>query len=788
MTTKEPARPAHHLKNLQTIDWLELIGHLQTYATSQISAERIYHTSPLRSRREALDSFAEILLLSELLASAERPRFESLDFSVPWLMRLEKASTLKPLELKDTRLFLIEALHARDLLSRAENSLSAKYLELLMDPEEPLSAIEQILTPAGEIRTDASETLYRLTNEKKSLMLQLERTLTRLVKENDMDSILQDRFVTNREGRLVVPVKSGMQHQLGGIIHDSSQTKQTVFMEPQEAIPLNNRVRQIEIEIDEEIERLLHDLSLYLHSHFDELKRTQTAMIELDVRWAQAQLTRFLDAKACSFSEDEVVLDRLFHPLLKINGDPIVTNDVHLDSDRSVLLLSGPNAGGKTVLLKAIGLAGQMARCGLPICAAEGSRLPFFSELHISVGDHQSVDRHLSTFAAHLLELNAALKAKGPGCLLLIDEICGSTDPEEGGALARSFVLEYAKNGIFAVVTSHLGPLKMNWPADSGIVNGSLEYDTKSGRPTYRFLPGVSGQSQAIQTARRVGVENEIVERATEFLSPESREQLKAQDTIERLKAELIAQQEEYKSAQRQAENEKAKYQKLNQKIEAESSRLIEKAAEEARGKLDELLQQAKVQDIFRNNEKVQEIKKLFPTVVKSKDKKAAEATSAEEFGRLFPPGTAVYVPTLKQQGLVQSPPNAKGEITVQSQSMRLQIPWHQLQPLGAHGGTPAPLSPSRMRSGSARAEIHEAEPVIDLRGLRMEEAIEHLETELDSATEKQIDRVKIVHGHGTEALKKAVRNHLSRSTYVESWQAGTPSTGGDGVTWAILR
>ena len=651
-----------------------------------------------------------------------------------------------------------------------------------------------MITPEGEIRTDASEKLYQLTQEKKNAHHELDKRLNRLIKDNGMETILQDRFVTNREGRYVVPVKSGMQHQIEGIIHGSSQTKQTVFMEPHDAIPLNNRLRVVDLEIEEEIERLLRDMTDYLHSIYSELKATQECLVHIDVRWAQAQFSNLVRSQPCKFNEDELRLEQLFHPLLAFNPSQVIANDVELHKMRSILLLSGPNAGGKTVLLKAIGLAAHMARCGLPICASAQSQLPFFSRIHITVGDHQSVDRHLSTFAAHLMDLNQALSAKGTQSLLLIDEICGSTDPEEGCALARSFICEYARNQVIAVVTSHLGPLKTNWADDSGVLNGSLEYDMRSSRPTYRFIAGVSGQSQAIQTARRVGVESKIIDGAMTFLSNETREQLKSHDTLEQQIRELRTLQDKHREAHEEAKLEKEKYQKLNDSIVRESAQLINKAVTEAEKKLSELIQQAKVQDLFKQNEKLQEIKKQFPTVVKPAGPSRRSIDSADDFAKVFPPGTSLYVPSLKQKAVVQSLPNAKGEVMVQSQSMRLQLPWQQLDTSTSIQASAAQRSEKTKHSGfdSAKAATPSpsvtVDPIVDLRGKGVEEAIEHLEKELDLAARNSVDRIKVIHGHGTESLKKAIRLYLSKSTYVESWQSGTHLIGDDGITWIKIN
>ena len=390
----------------------------------------------------------------------------------------------------------------------------------LMSTSEPLSGIDQLMTASGEIRTDASETLFKLNQEKKQLANKVQNTLDDLVKGHDHDPHLQDKYVTNREGRWVIPVKSGMRHELDGIIHATSSSKQTVFMEPQAIVPLNNKIKEMEAEIEKEVARLLKEISDYLFQHINNFIESKEALLESDTYLAKAQFANVTSATPVLFSTDSIELENLKHPLMVLNGEVVIPNNLKLNQEERVLILSGPNAGGKTVLLKSFGLAAHMARCGLPICASEGSTLPFFEDVYIAVGDNQSVDDSLSTFAGHLQVLNNACHARGPQSLVLIDEICGSTDPDEGAALARGFIQHYASQGAFGVITSHLGPLKMGWKKGVGIVNGSMNYDTETGTATYEFIRGVPGKSLAFATAKKIGILDSVYNNAKTFFEP----------------------------------------------------------------------------------------------------------------------------------------------------------------------------------------------------------------------------------------------------------------------------
>lgn len=763
--------------NYSSIDWNFITSKLATFSTSEIGRSLLLQTAPLKNAEQATDSMREIQEGIDLNKGGFRPSMQSLDLFETWFLRLTKGGVLKPLELRDVRHLCHEMIALRSLCGTVESHWAKKIYGQLMDAESALSAIDHLLSPDGEVRTDASETLYGLYQEKLQKSQQIQKELDQIVQKHQMENLLQDKYVTNREGRWVLPIKSGMQHSFSGIIHATSQTKQTVFMEPSEIIPINNRIREIEALIEKEIDTLLRQLSEYLVTFSDEWLKAKGTLIEADLNFSKAQLCVELNAEPCQFTESHLELLDLRHPVLVSKKEKVVANTVSLSSTDGILLLSGPNAGGKTVLLKSIGLAAHMARCGLLICARGTSKLPFLKNIFITVGDAQNVDLHLSTFAAHLKSLNEACTAKGSDSLLLIDEICGSTDPEEGSALARSFIEQFAKNQTFAIITSHLGPLKLGWDAGSGVVNGSLESDLESGTPTYRFIPGVAGQSLAIQTAKRVGVGKNIIVRAIALLSPLAQWQQKTQEEVTQLKDGLKAARQNYEKELKEVNATKNQYSKLIEKFKKERNVWLEKSIKKTEKVIDEMLSQAKVVQIFDRHEKLQNLKKDLPQIIGYNDPKSADViNSTEEFAKKCPPGTNVFIPSLNRSGIIQSPPNNSGEVFVLSQSMRVSVAWQQLQTSKAE--TPPP------HRGFVFQQTLDSDTIIDLRGKRVDEAIQELEIALDSAVTKQEQRIKVIHGHGTETLKRTVRSYLSRNPSVKGWKAGGSEAGGDGVTW----
>ena len=775
------------LKELNNLDWKELLSHLETLATGSSTKESIIKLQAKKELSEAEESLKRIEESRHLLKTGVRPHMQSLDFFESWSMKLKKKSILTILEIRDIRHFCTETIALKELLKNFQSPWFKSLFEKLMKADEPISAIDNLITLGGEIRSDASETLYNLFREKEGLTKEIQQTLDRLVNDNNMEVYLQDKYVTSREGRWVIPVKGGSQHYVKGIIQSQSQSKQTVFIEPQEVIPLNSRLKQVEWGIEQEIERLLTELSHYLSSKSSEFYISREILQEIDFYLAHATLAEHLNASAPVFSKNHIQLKDLRHPLLALQSDSVVPNSLTLDQGKRILLLTGPNAGGKTVLLKSLGLAAQMARCGMPIAASPGSEIPFFYNIVTAIGDSQSVDEHLSTFAAHLKILDRATHLKGESQLLLVDEICGSTDPEEGSALARSFIETYIKQNIFGVLTSHLGPLKTGWGPESAVLQGSLQYDEKSGRPSYLFIPGIAGNSLAIQTAKRVGVASLIIDRAYELLTPEQRAQRQVFDELEKLKQDLVATQKDFNQRAQQADKEKKKYEALLLQLDQEKSKILDKIAHETKKEIQEKISHARVEDSFKKYQQLENIKQDLPEIIKSKKGPSSDDSpiqDADEFVQRYPPGSKVYIPSLSQDGIIQGKPNAKGDIPVLSNSLRLSISWRELKPPEVSSN---PTARILRQHTSFNTGLSNLDPSIDIRGQTVDKALELIERELDQSVLRGEDRVKIVHGHGTEALKRSLRAYLSRSPYVKKWKAGTPETGGDGITWVEI-
>lgn len=771
----------------QELDWPELLKSLSTHATSQRAKNLCLEIDALASRDLAQTKSENIIYASEVSKDQHLPSLEILDQINISFERLTLKAVLDVKELVILRQFLNASLAIKELLWMTKNSWTNLMATQIADFKSQLSAINHVISLDGEINEDASSLLASLCEEKRRLAREISRTLDQIVARRKMEPLLQDKYVTNREGRMVIPVKSGSQHDVKGLIHDASQTKQTVFMEPEEVVPINNRLREVQIQIQEEIIRILRELSDYLARFKTEFTNADQALLECDFTLACAKFNSRISGSVAHFSKDgKINLIDLRHPLLALQGIKVIPNTVSLNHDRRILLLSGPNAGGKTILLKSIGMACQMARSGLPVAAGDGSTLPFFENLDPIIGDLQSVDQNLSSFSSHISRLTKATKFKGRETLLLIDEICGATDPEEGAALARSFIESFAKNEVYVVVTSHLGPLKENWPKEMPLEHGSLEFDNKTNRPTFQLLLGFPGRSLALSVAARLGVPNEIIERARNFLTPDSRKRTEELEEIESFKAHIIDLKKQIESDRDEAKKQKDQYSELVRKFREQRDRWLEKALQKAEKRIETLIEDARLDRL--KNRTLSDIKAELPEIIRAKPsgQGLSRPQTIDEFKNQFKPGTPAYSTRLGRQVLVQGAPDGKGQVTVLADSMRVQLPWHTLS--NVHAPTDEKPAPTIRRSSAAKAtESFEEARELDLRGKRIDDALPLLEKWLDDSLRAGLDRLKIIHGFGTEQLKKAIRQYLSKSRYVAEWKAGDTNTGGDGITWVTL-
>lgn len=672
-------------------------------------------------------------------------------------------------------------------------------------------AIEAAIDPRGAVREDATRVLAGLFRRKASLADQVEKRLDGLRRDPTVGAALTDDYVTLREGRYVLPVRAERRQALPGILHGRSGSGRSLFVEPAQVVELNNDLRAAELEIEEEVRRILAELSAAVGEAADEIRGGLAEHVAVDLAVARARLAERLDAVVPVLDEEGVLdLPSLAHPLLVLMHEPddgaVVRNDVRLAPGSHGIVISGPNAGGKTVLLEAVGLACLMARAGLPVTAGEGARVPPCRQVLADIGDEQSLARSLSSFSGHvanLLDILAAADGGGSGpTVVLLDELMAGTDPDEGAALARALLEELAARDVRLVVTTHLGALKAFAAEGGPWRNAAMEFDAATLQSSFHVRIGVPGASAALMVAERLGLPTAVLARARELAGEDAR----------RAEALLVQLEEARDDARRQrdaAEGERLAARRLvaeaEQRLE-EARRREESAAREARtafeAELKELREEAAAltRELQRRPSlrtatavarRVEEIRRRAPAApAVPKDAGAAPA----EVG----PGDRVRSESMGREGEVVEGPDGRGRVRVRFGRVTVQVPLDDLgEGTAAAGETPRPRRPAgrtlpEPAGGQADVGAVPFTPqgernACDLRGLTVAEALARVSAFLEEARQAGERGVVLIHGHGTGALKRALREALPSEPRIVSFRPGGEGEGGDGVTVARL-
>ena len=650
----------------------------------------------------------------------------------------------------------------------------------------------------GEINDHASEKLFDIRTKIKSLNARIRSKLTEYI-TGPTAAYLQDATVTMRNDRFVIPVKAEYKNRVCGFIHDRSQTGATFFIEPEYVLEMNNELIALTIDEREEVERILKSFSKRFGAIADRLRADEELLAALDCCYAKAQYAYSLKAKNPQVNRRgyiDIVKGR--HPL--IDKERIVPVSVELGKDYNFLLLSGANTGGKTVTLKMVGLFCLMAACGLFIPAAEGSCVGVFDNVFCDLGDSQSIEESLSTFSSHIKTVIEIVNGVNADSLVLIDELGGGTNPDEGQALARAVVEKLLSCGCKGIVTTHFTALKEFAFGADGIENASMEFDSATLKPLYRIKIGMPGSSNALAICRRMGLDEGVLEKAVSYLSEGGRafENIVRSAEDSRVKAEqLVAENEQLRAKLKDeiAETEKRadalerERAKLLAGAKAESRRLINERAAEA----EELL--SEIEDIFKKEE-ISESDLIKARTLKNKIKDAAyRADEAPERKTAYAPadknnlreGARVFVKPMQTEGVVTSYSQGKGEAEVTCGSMKLRC-----KPADLLIIENAPQGGVVKRADSVKVvrKIPVSRPVLEINvlGLTVPEALYEVDNFIDRAVTDNLEEIKVIHGVGTGKLRKAIAEHLKRHKNVESFRAGKYGEGETGVTFIKLK
>ncbi|TBH21171.1 endonuclease MutS2 [Thermus thermamylovorans] len=624
-----------------------------------------------------------------------------------------------------------------------------------------LARVKKALDEEGAVRDEASPRLAQIRRELRPLRQEILDRLYALMDRHR--EAFQDRFVTLRRERYCVPVKAGMAHKVPGLLLDESESGATLFLEPLAVVKLNNRLQALRLREEEEVNRILWELSEGLAGD-PGVPGTLEALALLDLLQAQAALARDLGLTRPRFGE-RYALEEAFHPLIP---NP-VKNSFALDEARRILLLSGPNMGGKTALLKTLGLAVLMAQSGLFV-GAKRALLAWPDRVFADIGDEQSLQESLSTFAGHLRRLKEMLEEATPRSLVLVDELGSGTDPEEGAALSQAILEALLERGVKGMVTTHLSPLKAFAQGREGIGNASMRFDLEALRPTYELVLGVPGRSYALAIARRLALPEGVLGRA-EGLLPEGG---RLEALLERLEAERLALEEERRKLGAELERAEA----LRKRLEAREARYEEERAERMRALEAEvrqrLLQVEAELKALKEKAKAGAKKDALRELLALKERYAKKAAPPPPPPGLSP-GQAVEVASLGRQGRILE---LRGEeALVQVGPVRMTVKAKELRPAQAQEAQRA-LAPRPRREGRE----------VDLRGLTVEEALLEVDSALEEARALGLASLRLLHGKGTGALRQAIREALRRDRRVEGFADAPPHEGGHGVTVVALK
>ena len=777
-------------KVLQILEFNKIIEKLTAYAScepgvrlcSKLRPDIDFHTI-VQNQEETASAVNRLRLFGNLTFPSVSDIGES-------LKSLAVDSSLSLNELYKIKILLEVVEKAYSYKEKADNenysdSLS-EYFEELSPVKDLKKELDRCIVSEDQVADSASSNLSKLRRQLKNIESRLHTELNNILQAHR--EYMMDAIITQRNGSYCLPIKSEYKNRVQGIIHDQSSTGSTVFIEPIAIVRMNNEIKEIEIAEALEIEKILFDLSKNTAAYTYELDINNKLVAKLDFIYAKARLANQMKASKPLFNEDSVIeLKEARHPLL----DPkqVVPVNISLGSGYKLLIITGPNTGGKTVLMKTVGLLTVMGQSGLHIPAFDGSRLSVYKNVFADIGDEQSIEQNLSTFSAHMKNIIYILKAADDKSLCLFDELGAGTDPTEGAALAIAVLDELKRRGSSIMASTHYSELKVYALNTEGVENASCEFDVETLRPTYRILIGVPGKSNAFAISQKLGLPMDIISEARKHISSDA---ISFEDLITKLETDRIALEKsrlEIEKKEREISSLKSSYDKSLEKINSQKEKLLEKARQEAQSILEEAKETAdstirninkiasglgapleKERDRLRNSIKENESKNK-KNIVKSSPAKKVESVNI---------GDSVFIHSLNLKGTVSTLPNDKGILTVQTGIISSKVNINDLELLDEKNDNTLKRTATRRSQGLKSLHIS---PEVNLIGMNVDEACSVLDKYLDDALLAHLEYVRIIHGRGCGDLQKGIHAYLKRQSFVKSFKLAEFDDGGNAVT-----
>lgn len=787
-------------KSLSTLEYNKIISRLVSFACSDGAKQILHKLEPMTDIDKintALDYTNDALTRVYQKGSVDFSRIKDIRGSIA---RLKVGSSLNALELLNISMLLECAAHIKGYYEQRADSIQP--LIDMLDPVTLLNnAIKKCIISEDEISDDASANLRSIRRQKNIAADRIHTELNKILNSPSTRTYLQDYVITTRQGRFCLPVKAEYKSLMPGMVHDQSSTGSTVFIEPAAVVKLNNDIRELELKEQAEIEVILADLSAKAAEYTDSLLSDYEILTNLDCIFAKALLSRHFNCSRPVMNNKGIVnIKKGRHPL--IEPHTVVPIDIYLGTDFNLLIITGPNTGGKTVSLKTVGLLTLMAQAGLNIPALEHSDIAVFDNIFADIGDEQSIEQSLSTFSSHMTNTVDILKKADSNSLILFDEIGAGTDPTEGAALAIAILDSLHRRNITTMATTHYSEIKMYALTTDGVENACCEFDVQSLRPTYRLLIGVPGKSNAFAISKKLGLSDNIINDASRRLDSED---IKFEDLVtdlEQSRVTIEREREELNEYKAQIAQLKSELTKKTERLDERTDNIIRKANEEAARILKDAKEYADktINAMNKHGMTVKELEK-HRSAIREKMNKRQEKLKIEPANNIsehkahdiseFKVGMHVKVLTMNVIGTVSQIHKNKNQVTVLVGSLITKMDIKNLAILKGYKDPAETSSKPKGAGGSGKIKMSKSSSVsseINLLGYTVDEAIAVLDKYLDDAYIARIPQVRIVHGKGTGALRSGITSYLHGVPYIKEFRLGQIGEGAEGVTIVTFK
>lgn len=794
-------------KVLKILEFDKILERLASYTDSSTVKKKIYRLEPYSDINDAKSAQKETTeAMSTLLKLGSPPVNLAVSDVRQSIKRAEQGGILNTKDLLDISRVLYVGRKMKSYLSEVSDECSILHEigERLLTAKALEDKINTAIISDGEIADDASSELSAIRRKMKNLNAGIKSTLNSMIHSAHYKKFLQDSIVTMRSDRYVIPVRAEYKSEVPGIVHDTSATGLTLFIEPMSVVNSNNEIRDLRNKEQQEIERILAELSALTAENSHEIFVDYRETSLLDFIFAKGKLSLDMNATEPILNSDGIInFKKARHPL--IDKDKVVANDISLGGKTDTLVVTGPNTGGKTVTLKTVGLLSVMAACGLHIPAGENSDAAVFSKIYADIGDEQSIEQSLSTFSSHMTNIVKILRNVDNNTLALFDELGAGTDPTEGAALAIAILEHLRSRGVKTLATTHYSELKLFALTTDGVLNASCEFDVATLQPTYKLLIGVPGKSNAFAISRRLGLSENVIDRANEILSDED---IRFEDVItdlEQARAAARRDADENERMRKELTEMRKKLEDDRIKLKENKSRILDEAHREA--KILVMDAKAEANEIIRDLERMRQ-KGIKAGDIESKGSKARETLKKREESidekirraakpkqtfveppKNLKPGELVKIIDLNQEATVIKPPDKSGNVRVEAGIIKMDVHITNIRRVDEDKKAQKALADKYVRTARAFAsKTQSVSTEVDVRGQYPEEAWSNTEKFLDDCYLAGISPVRIVHGKGTGVLKKHIRDMLRKHKYVQSYRPGKFGEGEDGVTVVELK